>query len=168
MASVWAIDSIYGLLMAWLNPCLPHYQYLIYGMLVSTSHLWNNYKNIFVGMAAECYIWDISGISQMAKVRAHGYGFWHGDSTHYIATMMGPLRGQCSFHIFIKWPKRFGLQSFPNCLHMQVIFCNRYNMSLCNFCNAGDQPAGLIPGLRPANERRHCFVMTSIIGWMQA
>ena len=27
---------------------------------------------------------------------------------------------------------------------------------------------GLIPGLRPANERRCCFVTTSLIGWVQA
>ena len=28
--------------------------------------------------------------------------------------------------------------------------------------------SGLILGLRPANERRRCFVTTSVIGWVQA
>ena len=31
----------------------------------------------------------------------------------------------------------------------------------------GSQPAGLILGLRPANERRRYFVATSLIGWVQ-
>ena len=31
-----------------------------------------------------------------------------------------------------------------------------------------DMRPGLIPGLRPANERRRYFVMASLIGWAQA
>ena len=39
--------------------------------------------------------------------------------------------------------------------------------------NDGHKPlhkaiSGLILGLRPANERRRYFVMTSLIGWVQA
>ena len=30
------------------------------------------------------------------------------------------------------------------------------------------KPAGLILGLRPANERRRYFITTSLIGWAQA
>ena len=34
--------------------------------------------------------------------------------------------------------------------------------------NIYDTTSGLIPGLRPANERRRYFVTTSLIGWAQA
>ena len=37
-----------------------------------------------------------------------------------------------------------------------------------DYCTQRNLKAGLILGLRPANERRRYFVTTSLIGWVQA
>ena len=65
-----------------------------------------------------------------------------------------------SLSLMLKDVKCFNVDFYDECFEVALLFVSKqFHPLRCT--------AGLILGLRPANERQHYFVMTSLIGWAQ-
>ena len=115
--------------------------------------------------------WNYLGISKLQRCNRCSLG-WISKFMHCK---------QCNFPMKLPWTCKFSpivilYQLMYKCLTYQMVLLmlqapGRQNKAITGWlggmCLAKECSSGLIPGLRPASERRCYFVTTSLIGWVQ-